>query len=78
MISPWAKTNYVDHRITDQSSVLRFIEDNWELGRLGGASNDFKAGTLNGMFDFDDSHRHFDDNHALFLNETTGEPVHFR
>jgi len=25
VISPFAKENYVDHRITDQSSILRFI-----------------------------------------------------
>jgi phospholipase C len=31
VISPYAKDNYVDHRITDQSSILRFIEENWEL-----------------------------------------------
>jgi phospholipase C len=55
VISPWSKRNYVDHRLTDQSSILRFIEDNWDLGRVGGASFDAKAGTLNGMFDFDDN-----------------------
>jgi phospholipase C len=54
VVSPWAKRNYVDHRVTDQSSILRFIEDNWNLGRLGGASVDAIAGTLNGMFDFDE------------------------
>ena len=80
VISPWAKENYVDHSITDQSSILRFIEDNWNLGRIGGASNDFKAGTLNNMFDFDDSRHHFDNDRdrVLFLNQNTGEPVDFR
>jgi phospholipase C len=53
VISPFAKGNYVDHRVTDQASILRFIEDNWDLGRIGGNSTDFKAGRLNGMFDFD-------------------------
>ena len=24
------------HAVTDQSSILRFIEDNWRLGRIGG------------------------------------------
>jgi phospholipase C len=64
---------------------LRFIEDNWNLGRLGGTSNDFKAGTINNMFDFSDK----DDNgfwsrekaeqhsRVLFLNPSTGEPAHF-
>jgi phospholipase C len=54
VISPYAKKNYVDHLITDQSSILRFIEDNWELGRIGGDSTDAKAGPLDGMFDFKD------------------------
>ena len=27
MISPWAKANYVDHTLTDQTSTLRLIED---------------------------------------------------
>ena len=36
VISPFAKQNYVDHTMTDQSSILRFIEDNWLGGqRIG-------------------------------------------
>src|SRR6266851_8125703 len=53
VISPFARKNYVDHRVTDQASVLRFIEDNWSLGRIGNGSADAIAGTLNGMFNFD-------------------------
>jgi phospholipase C len=52
VISPFAKQNYVDHLSTDQSSILRFIEDNWGLGQIAGGSSDAKAGTLNGMFNF--------------------------
>ncbi len=70
VISPWARVNYVDHSITDQSSILRFIEDNWSLGRVGGASSDYKAGTLNGMFDFNKKFS----NQQLFLDPNTGEP----
>jgi phospholipase C len=54
VISPWAKRNYVDHRVIDQSSIIRFVEDNWNLGRIGNGSTDAIAGELNGMFDFDD------------------------
>jgi phospholipase C len=57
VISPWAKQNYIDHRAIDQSSILRFIEDNWNLGRIGNGSADAKAGTLNGLFDFGAGHR---------------------
>jgi phospholipase C len=49
-----AKQNYIDNRVTDQSSILRFTEDNWRLGRIGNGSTDAIAGTLQGMFDFDD------------------------
>ena len=52
IVSPYAKQNYIDHRITDQSSILRFIEDNWKLGRLGNGSTDEKAGNIMSMFDF--------------------------
>jgi phospholipase C len=69
VISPWAKKNYVDHRVTDLSSTLRFIEDNWDLGRIGNGSTDAIAGTLNGLFDFD----HFAHNHRLLLDPATGQ-----
>jgi phospholipase C len=36
MVSPWSKVNYVDHTLTDQSSILRFIEDNWDLNYIDG------------------------------------------
>ena len=49
VISPFAKTNYVDHTQTDQASILRFIEDNWSLGRIAGESADVRAGSLGGM-----------------------------
>jgi phospholipase C len=51
VISPWAKTNAVDHTLTDQSSITRFVEDNWSLPRISG-SFDAIAGSLNGLFDF--------------------------
>jgi len=28
LVSPFAKRNFVDHTLTDQSSLLRFVEDN--------------------------------------------------
>jgi phospholipase C len=60
VISPWAKQNFVDHTLTDQSSSLRFIEDNWGLEFIdelapaaGQGSMDRVAGSLLNMFDFD-------------------------
>src|SRR5262249_27631767 len=66
VISPFAKENYVDHRITDQSSILRFVEDNWEVGRIGNGSFDERAGRLNGFFDFDSPN-----NRKLILDPST-------
>ncbi len=51
-ISAFAKVNFVDHTTTDQTSILRFIEDTFGLGRIGGGSFDAKANSLNNMFDF--------------------------
>jgi phospholipase C len=76
IISPYAKRNYVDHRITDQSSILRFIEDNWNLGRLGNGSTDAIAGTLDGMFRFDgDDRDRRDGDSKLILDPTTGRII---
>jgi phospholipase C len=69
VLSPYAKINYVDHSVTDQSSILRFIEDNWHLGRVGNQSFDAKAGLIMNMFDFSSKHRA---NTNLFLNPASG------
>ena len=37
-ISPYARVNFVDHKITDQTSMIKFIEDNWGLGGIGNQS----------------------------------------
>ena len=71
VISPYSKVNAVDHSTTDQTSVLRFIENNWGTGRIGDASYDELAGSMNGLFDF---------NHPkakrLFLDPKSGQPSH--
>jgi phospholipase C len=71
VISRFAKSNFVDHTVTDQTSVLRFIEDNWQTGRIGNFSFDSKAGSLLNMFSFD---RGGDDpgGRKLFLDPATG------
>jgi phospholipase C len=52
VVSPWAKPNFVDSTVTEQASVVKFIEDNWGLGRIGGGSADDRSGSILGMFDF--------------------------
>jgi phospholipase C len=62
----------VDHTLTDQTSILRFIEDNWLGGqRLGQGSFDVIAGSINGMFDFTQT----PDTTPYLLAETTGQPL---
>jgi len=72
VISPWAQVNYVDHTLVDQTSVVRFIEDNWLNGtRLGGGSFDSTSGSIMGMFNFSGSGT----NPTLYLDENLGTPV---
>ena len=72
VVSPWARRNSVDNQLTDQTSILRFVEDNWNLGRIGNQSMDAKAGSLDGMFNFGGH----PNTHRLILNPITGEVVH--
>src|SRR5262249_28758299 len=70
VISPWSRVNFVDHTLTDQSSVIRFIEDNWRLGRIGDGSFDELAGPITNMFDFSGRHAR-----KIILDRETGLPV---
>jgi len=71
VVSPYAKSNFVDHTVTDQTSILRFIQDNWQTGRIGNFSLDAQAGSLQNLFDFGDG----ETAHRLFLDPTTGQPI---
>jgi phospholipase C len=75
VVSPFAKRNHVDHTLTDQTSVLRFIEDNWLSGERiqPGGSFDTIAGPLDHMFNFDD--RDEEGPRKLVLDEATGVMV---
>jgi phospholipase C len=71
VISPFAKENYVDHTLTDQTSVIRFIEDNWLKGqRIGQGNFDSITSSIYGMFDFTSTR-----SGILLLNPTNGEPM---
>jgi len=61
VISPCAKQNYVDHNLSDQTSIINFIEYNWGLSPISGSADQLLAATdksegipfdLAGMFDF--------------------------
>ncbi|HET9060193.1 MAG TPA: alkaline phosphatase family protein [Acidimicrobiales bacterium] len=70
VISPYAKSNFVDNTFSTQSSIVGFIEENWLGGKsLGNAAADTE-GTIDNMFDF--SHPGAG---RLFLDPSTGEVV---
>jgi phospholipase C len=79
VISPWAKTNYVDSNLSDQSSIINFVEYNWCLPGIHGSFDrvldplDHEEGMkfdLGGMFDFDAP----PNTTPYILNPTTGNP----
>jgi phospholipase C len=71
VLSPYSRVNAVDHQVTDQTSILRFIEDNWLGGqRIGDNSFDALAGRLDGLLDFTRRHPR-----PLYLDPTTGQPA---
>jgi phospholipase C len=68
VISPFSKQNYVDHTLTEQTSVLRFIEDNWFTGRIGDSSFDKSSNSITGMLDFN----HKPNTTPVILDPSTG------
>src|SRR4051812_24135845 len=71
VVSPFARQNSVDHTPTNQASVLRFIEDNWNLGRIGDQSFDEGSGTLMNLFDFRERRR----DRRVRLQPSTGQLI---
>ncbi|HET9051914.1 MAG TPA: alkaline phosphatase family protein, partial [Candidatus Dormibacteraeota bacterium] len=78
VISPFAKHNAVDHDLSDQASVVNFIEYNWGLPGISGSADQLLAsldGTegaafdLAGLFDFRGR------TPRMFLDPSTGQPV---
>jgi phospholipase C len=52
IISPWAHSGYIEHKPLEFSSILKFIEDRFDLDRL--TERDEKSNDLFDAFDFDD------------------------
>jgi phospholipase C len=78
VISPYAKSNFVDHNLSDQASIINFVEYNWHLPGIPGSADQVLAGRdehhglafdLANMFDFGGKL-----NTKLVLNPTTGQP----
>jgi phospholipase C len=74
VISPWTRDNYVSNNLTDTTSVVKFIEQNWLHGQTIPGSFDATSGSLDargGLLDFN-TRPHFE---PLILNPTTGAIV---
>ncbi len=51
VVSPYAKRHYVSHTEYEFGSLLKFIEENWNLPSLGGYATDRRANSISDMFD---------------------------
>jgi phospholipase C len=74
VISPYTRDNYVSNNLTDTTSVVKFIEQNWLHGQTIPGSFDATSGSLDapgGLLDFS-VRPHFQ---PLILNPTTGAVV---
>lgn len=74
VLSPYSKQNHVDNTLTDQTSIVSFMESNWSLPKIGDTTADNYAGPLTGMFDF----RAKPNTKRLLLDPDTGQPSHGR
>ncbi len=79
VVSPYAKSNYVDHGLRNQASTINFVEYNWHLPAIAGSFDQAQEKVdksehvpfdLAGMFEFDGR-----PNPRLPLSPLTGEPV---
>jgi phospholipase C len=82
VISPYARENYVDHSLNDQTSIIRLIEQRFALGSVDGPvppatgqqsydeMNAVNTGSLLGMLDFTSPPR----TTPVLLNPSTGLP----
>jgi phospholipase C len=57
-VAPYAKAGYVSQRQYEFGSIVRFVEDNWDLGRLG-TSDSTSADFVDDFFDFTQTPRKF-------------------
>ncbi|HYA09012.1 MAG TPA: alkaline phosphatase family protein, partial [Gaiellaceae bacterium] len=84
LVSPWAKTNAVDHNLSDLASVPNFIEYNWRLPAIAGSFDQALASVdrkehvrfdIQGLFDFGLGERdgHFDGLGPVQLDPVSGQ-----
>ncbi|MBV8066878.1 MAG: hypothetical protein JO113_02795 [Candidatus Eremiobacteraeota bacterium] len=57
VVSPFVPENEISHTFYEFGSIVRFIEDNWQLGRLN--TTDETSASIANIFDFNQSPRPF-------------------
>jgi phospholipase C len=80
VISPYAKTNFVDHTLSDQASIPNFIEYNWSLPSIPGSAdhlltNPSSTSDLANMFDFSPGATDVAGASPYFLDTATFQPT---
>ena len=79
VISPFAKANSVDHNLTNQASVVNFIEYNWRLPSIAGSADTIESSLdaanglpfdMAGLFDFRGGRAQ-----RLILDPASGQPA---
>jgi phospholipase C len=80
VISPFAKENAVDGNLSNQASIINFVEYNWGLGSISGSADQIQSSVdaaegvpfdLAGLFSFRGPH-----DRRLILDPATGQPAH--
>jgi phospholipase C len=68
VISPYARKGYVTHKQYEFGTIVKFVEDNWDLGRLG--NTDVRAASMiDDVFDFKQTPRPFQTIQAQYSKE---------
>jgi phospholipase C len=53
LVSKYARRSFVSHTQYEFGSILKFIEQNWNLPYLGGSATDQRANSISNMFSFE-------------------------
>ena len=77
VISPFAKHNHIDHTLTDQTSVLKFIEDNWlsTASASSRAARSTPSRARSSTCSTSTDHRGNENDRKLILDPSTGAVV---
>jgi phospholipase C len=82
VVSPYSKAGYISHNNYEFGSIIKFVEQNWQLPSLG-TTDKTSASFLNDFFDFTQQPRNFDPigtkySRSFFLHQApSNQPVDY-